>query len=310
MNNKTNTILYLLTVLFLSLFLQSCKIPGAAYGKENIPGENTGSIHTQAAETVQNWMTMTSAAAHTEITTTATITPTPKPTNTPTPQNTPKPSASPTTTKTPNLPPSDWVQFIDDVTVEDNTVFLPGVEFTKIWRLKNSGSGTWTEDYHLVFFSGDNLGANTFVDLPYVVAPGQTVDIPVKMVSPVQTGTYTSRWKLRNRDGDLFGAGTNANSPIWVKIKVVEMNGTFPSDLALGYCTANWSSQTGILPCPGDDNNTNGFIRLLENPALENRHENEPALWMKPNKGDGGWISGINPPFLVSKYDHFLAWVG
>jgi len=38
----------------------------------------------------------------------------------------------------------DRAQFISDVTVPDGTTFAPGATFTKTWRLKNSGTCTWT----------------------------------------------------------------------------------------------------------------------------------------------------------------------
>lgn len=43
---------------------------------------------------------------------------------------------------------------------------------------------------------------------------------------------------------------------------------------------------------------------------LENRHENEPALWVHPNDKRYGWIEGSYPAFTIQSGDVFQAWVG
>ena len=87
----------------------------------------------------------------------------------------------------------------------------PGATFTKTWRLKNSGSCTWTTSYSIVFYSGAQMGAPTSVSFPYAVPPGQTVDLTVNMVAPVAEGEYRGFWILRNASGGLFGIGTAAD---------------------------------------------------------------------------------------------------
>jgi hypothetical protein len=53
--------------------------------------------------------------------------------------------------------PCDWAQVTGDVTVKDGTTFSPGKKFTKTWRLKNIGACTWTDNYDLVFVSGERM---------------------------------------------------------------------------------------------------------------------------------------------------------
>jgi len=84
-------------------------------------------------------------------------------TNTPVPSNTPQVIIA-TSTQQPGTPteatatkPCDRAEFVDDVTVEDGTVFKPGETFTKTWRLKNTGSCTWTTSYRVVFDSAWRL---------------------------------------------------------------------------------------------------------------------------------------------------------
>ena len=51
-------------------------------------------------------------------------------------------------------------------------------------------------------------------------------------------------------------------------------------------------------------------VALLNNPALENRHEDELALRVHPVEEKNGWIEGMYPRFKVENGDRFLAWVG
>jgi len=53
------------------------------------------------------------------------------------------------------------------------------------------------------------------------VAPGQSVDISVGMTSPVENGSYTAFWGLKNADGQVMPiqGGADGNS-FYVKIKV------------------------------------------------------------------------------------------
>src|SRR5512133_1995136 len=100
--------------------------------------------------------------------------------------------------------------FISDVTIPDSSILNPGAALVKTWRLKNSGTCTWTTAYSAVFDSGDQFGGNTSVLIPVNVVPGQTVDITVNMSAPVAAGHYRSYWKLKDTNGIKFGLGTLA----------------------------------------------------------------------------------------------------
>jgi hypothetical protein len=99
----------------------------------------------------------------------------------------------------------DEAHFITDVTVPDGTIFSPNENFTKTWRIKNTGSCPWTSAYAIVFDKGDPMGGPTAQAISGTVMPGQVVDISITLMSPNVPGKYKGYWKLRNSSGEVFG---------------------------------------------------------------------------------------------------------
>ena len=152
----------------------------------------------------------------------ATATPIP-PTSTPVrPTNTPVPTA---------VSYCDWVAFVKDVTISDGTQLAPGEVFTKIWRLQNRGTCTWTPDYDIVFHSGAQMSGTT-MQVPGYVAPGQSVDVAVTFTAPSAPGHYVGYWMLRNSSGEWFGTGGSADEAFYVDIYVKDLpHGTVSGSL-------------------------------------------------------------------------------
>jgi hypothetical protein len=304
------------------LLLSAC-IP-ASPTPDNIP--DTGSLHTQAAQTVSAQLTL--AAGQTAVAQLTQVAAAPSPTqqaappteivepDTPVP---PSPTPEPTRTPEPASPtprPCDWAEFVGDVTVTDGTVFRPDDAFTKTWRLRNIGTCTWTTDYDLVFVSGDQMDGDGAVPLEQNVRPGETVDVSVDLIAPEDPDEYLGRWQLRNADGKLFGIGAGRDKPFWVSIKVLRPTKKV-WDLAEDFCLASWS--TGALDglaCPDLNENTEiGFINRHPFPVLETGNtDDEPALITYPNRGDAntgqGFIQGIFPAFSFRKGDQFRTVIG
>jgi hypothetical protein len=189
----------------------------------NMPSKDAASPTpnvTQAYQTVQ--ARLTEAISQTPQTT-------PTPVRTITPQPTPSvnpPTAvtvTPTSIKT-TAPDDLCNQALPgspvDVTVPDNTIMQPGQQFTKTWRLQNAGTCTWSTEYALVWFSGEQFEAPSTVALTSEVSPGGTVDLSVDMKAPSAPGDHISYWKLRNGSGVLFGIGPQGGSAFWAKIIV------------------------------------------------------------------------------------------
>jgi len=213
-------------------------------------------------------------------------------------------------TPTPVPVPCNAVSFQADLTIQDGTVFAPNADFTKTWRLKNIGSCSWTNSYDLVFVEGSRMEGKKVLALDEKIRPGETLDISIELTSPVNPGDHRGYWMLRTDDGRWFGYGAAANKAFWVDITVVNPSGNFEYDFALNFCAATWRSDDMRLPCPGFKTSNEGFAQLLHNPKLENRNENEVAIWVHPNEEKLGWLEGTYPFMQIEKGDHFKAWVG
>jgi len=126
------------------------------------------------------------------------------------------PPPSPTFTPTATQPPCNRASFVQDVSIPDGTTIEVGKSFTKTWRLKNTGSCTWTSGYQLIFVNGDQMSGPGSQSLTSgTITPGSTADITVNLVAPATAGTYRGNWKIREPGGATFGVSTGA---FWVEI--------------------------------------------------------------------------------------------
>ncbi len=275
---------------------------------------------------------------------------TPRPTSTPTltftPSLTPTPSItpSPTITRTPTITPTptydprcNRAAFVGDVSIVDDSVFHYGEPLTKTWRIRNVGTCTWNSSYHLVFAGGDKFAGPDSVAIPLTVAPNQTVDVSVTLTAPGSPGEFQSFWQLQAPDGRHFGVGGSANGVIWVKIKVIPpllstatttaipssiASATGPStatpaapamtvDFVNTVCQAQWQSNDGVLPCPGQPGDARGFVMIENRAVLEDGSTASlPSLLTFPASTADGYILGLYPAFVVQPGDHFQASVG
>ncbi len=114
------------------------------------------------------------------------------------------------------------VKFVEDITIPDNTVVAAGKPFTKTWKLQNTGTCVWTEEYSFEFIDGDLMDANKVIPFPKnkMVLPNETMDISVYMTAPEKSGNYQGNWKIRTPWGSQFGTGENGEDSVWVKIAV------------------------------------------------------------------------------------------
>lgn len=116
----------------------------------------------------------------------------------------------------PSNPPDcvNNVAFVADVTIPDNTAVAANTAFDKTWRLRNTGTCTWTPDYQIVFSDGETFGTPDSYPFPTAVTPGSEYDLTLSLTAPATAGSYQGAWQLKNSSGDPFG------DPIYVLITV------------------------------------------------------------------------------------------
>ncbi len=94
--------------------------------------------------------------------------------------------------------------FQADITVPDNTRIEAGQEFTKTWRIRNTGTCNWGVGYRLTFIGGDQMGGPDSVDIPEMAA-GESAEISVKFVAPMEEGQYRGDWQMCVNQSECFG---------------------------------------------------------------------------------------------------------
>jgi len=280
-------------ILLLTLVLSACNLPSS--GDET---ESADAVLTAAAQTVEANLTQAAAVAPTA--TTAVVLPT---STTAAPDIT---LAVPTNT----LPVATATQdcdkgdFVTDVTIPDGTVLDPGESFTKTWRIKNTGTCSWTPSYAFVFASGDAMDGPATQALTGNVNPGQTVDISVNLKAPDTAGSYRGYWKLRNGAGVLFatvyvdikvGGGPFAVTSVNTSVNPASYTGpctdaggkridfTFSADIktnGAGEVTYTWQRS---------DNATAPEESLTFNSAGTKTVTSTWSRWFHPGDNDTGW---------------------
>jgi len=132
-------------------------------------------------------------------------TPSPTPTLAP---PTPTPTASPTMRVSPTEC-APQAALLQDVSIPPGTVLEPGQTFTKIWRVQNTGTCSWSA-YQLVFISGNLLGGKSPTRIGDL-APGGVMNISVDLIAPRYQGDYSGVWRLQTEKGALFGPDLSFN---------------------------------------------------------------------------------------------------
>lgn len=265
------------------------------------PAATLNALYTSAAQTLE--------AMSTQAVTTLTVGPSPTGTLS---IATSSPIVFNTFTPVPPLQPvtrCDAASFESDVTYPDGSSVSRGSTFTKVWRIKNIGTCTWSSSYAIVFVSGEQLGAPNAVPLPGSVGPGQTIDVPVNMTAPNAEGRYRGDWKLRNSSGVVFGVGASGNSNFYVDVNVSGFIVT-GYDFVASFCDAKWKTDSKNLPCPGTEGDDRGFVLMFDAPKMEDGNTRGPGLITYPEKSNTGFIKGQYPAIDIKSGDRFEALIG
>ena len=206
-------------------------------GACNLPSNNIDdAAGTAAAQTVQ--ALLKSATSISSVVNTPSFTPLPALPATPTPIPLPISTNTPVATATSNC---NVGQFITDATIPDGTVMTPGQAFTKIWRIKNIGSCTWT-GFSLVFDSGNAMGGPASKAIN-TVNPGQEIDLEVNLTSPTTVGNFRGYWRITTNASVLVPIVSGyLGKSFYVDIKVQNAAVTATGTPATATVTATYTS--------------------------------------------------------------------
>jgi hypothetical protein len=191
----------------------------------------------------------------------ATITPSLSPSDTPSSTPTLMPSSTLLPTLTPSPLPTasstpeptsvyagsacNLAEFVADLTIPDGSVVTAGSSFVKTWRVRNTGSCTWTRDYRIVSVGPKPLGGPAYSILGIPVAPGQTIDLSLALTAPAAAGTYQTLYMLQDANGSLFGTGSDGNSALDVLIV-----NSAPAPLAVTHVDLSVNTTVASVICP------------------------------------------------------------
>ncbi|XP_051251546.1 next to BRCA1 gene 1 protein isoform X2 [Dicentrarchus labrax] len=106
----------------------------------------------------------------------------------------------------PLVVPAMTAAFLDE-NLPDGTRLRPGTKFIKYWKMRNTGTISWSADTKLKFMWG-NLAVGSGdrwreVSVPFL-QPGQVGIVSVALCAPTVEGSYTSHWRLAHA-GEQFG---------------------------------------------------------------------------------------------------------
>jgi polar amino acid transport system substrate-binding protein len=116
--------------------------------------------------------------------------------------------------------------FVADVNLDDKNMTAPPVmklnqQFTKTWRVRNSGTCAWDPKFVLAFAYGNRPEAQmggTQVAVGRAVQPGETIDISANLTAPNVFGVFQGFWTMRDLNNVDFG------ETVWVGIQVPNPN--------------------------------------------------------------------------------------
>ena len=112
------------------------------------------------------------------------------------PDLTPQPSATQSCTQ--------GLIYLEDLSLPDGTLVLPGESLDKRWRVENSGTCNWDESYSIALVAGPDLGAAADQAL-FPARSGSQAEVRILFTAPQEPGTYRSAWQAHDPQGQPFG---------------------------------------------------------------------------------------------------------
>jgi TolB protein len=114
------------------------------------------------------------------------------------------------------------ITFVADVTIPRGTRFAVPQAFSKVWKVKNSGTCTWTPTgYTLRFVEGEQMGEATQIMVPGAIQPDATVDLVIPQVAPDAPGQHLAHWQLFDGAGQAVAGMDGSPLQLTVDIEVL-----------------------------------------------------------------------------------------
>jgi hypothetical protein len=109
----------------------------------------------------------------------------------------------------------DDSQFEGDITYPDGTVVPPNSAFTKVWRIRNTGTMHWANRF-LARVNQQPCQAPSTVAIPQT-RPGEAVDIAVTVRTPARPGRCKIFWKMADEQGRMLFP---LKRPVYLDVRV------------------------------------------------------------------------------------------
>ncbi len=181
-----------------------------------------------------------------------------------------------------------------DVTIPDDMQMQPGEAFTKIWRVRNTGTAAWGKGFTLRFVGGLAQTNTTEVPLPEA-APGSEVLVSVDLTAPKEPGMAYGDWKFFDASGNPFG------DMVYWRVQVQGGNGS-STGASSGSIASGSATTTGQSSTSGSSFTTNPALT-----AEKGKFDHMPIMAPAPffSQWDSRWANtrlGSSPSITIGMW--------
>ena len=149
-------------------------------------------------------------------------------------------------------------ELAQDLLPAQETTRLPGEYFTQIWRLRNTGSCTWTNNYAIAWSSGESYNSPLVIEIGANVSPGEVFELIVPLRAPEMNGEYMGVWAFINSRGQRVDIAARSDDLLPVSVRV-RPNLTPSATIAVGSLSGRVTRNAAPVPA--------GVAILLEDQA-------------------------------------------
>lgn len=192
--------------------------------------------------------------------------------------------------------------FIQDVTIGEGESVPPDTDFTKTWRVQNSGTDAWPQGSYLRFLQGHLLGSKERQDVRSL-GPQEIANISIQMHSPKECGLYQGQWRMCAQNGMFFG------ETIWVILEVKEggLLGLTQQMSSMGSSAFSHGSHNATVSNPfgsSTDTDLSNSVNSLQLNATQNPAQSplRPTLFQLPQANERTEQSSLPSQDFLSQH--------